>query len=72
MTENIDIKASCSKVFIVLLKPAFLLNIGTVSRRIPLAFKSIQFENHHQLKSVMLLGDGGQYLIGRVVQLGYQ
>ena len=54
ITENIDIKASCSKVFIVLLKPAFLLNIGTVSRMIPLAFKSIQFANHHQLKSVML------------------
>ena len=54
MTENIDIKASCSKVFIVLLKLAFLLNIGTVSRMIPIAFKSVQFANHHQLKNVML------------------
>jgi hypothetical protein len=47
MTENIDIKASSSKVFIILLKPAFLWNIGTVS-------KSIQFANHHQLKTVTL------------------
>lgn len=54
MTENIDIRASCSKVFIVLLKPAFLLNIDTVSRIIPLAFKLVQFANHHQLKTVML------------------
>lgn len=54
MTENIDIKASYSKVFIILLKPAFLLNIDTVSRIIPLTFKSIQFANHHQLKTVML------------------
>lgn len=54
MTENIDIKASCRKVFIVLLKPAFLLNIGTVSRMIPIAFKLIQFANHHQLKTVTL------------------
>jgi hypothetical protein len=54
MTENIDIKASCSKVFIVLLKPAFLLNIGIVSRMIPIAFKLVQFASHHQLKNVML------------------
>jgi hypothetical protein len=54
MTENIDIKASCSKVFIVLLKPAFLLNVGIVYRIIPITFKLIQFANHHQLKNVML------------------
>ena len=54
MTENIDIKASSSKVFIILLKPAFLLKIDTVSRIIPPALKSIQFANHHQLKTVTL------------------
>jgi hypothetical protein len=54
MRENIDIKASSSKVFIILLKPAFLWNIGTVSKMIPIFFKSIQFANHHQLKTVTL------------------